>query len=70
MYEKSIATGFVLRQCAENMESAKRACKFGNEVSAVCEFCQTDKCNSATQYGPVAMMIMSIPIAFLKLFSR
>lgn len=64
------ASGQVLRKCVGSQTEARLGCKAGELMADVCEFCQTDGCNGAAAYGPIAMMIISIPIAIVKLFSQ
>lgn len=58
----------VLRQCKTSADSAKATCEAESKGSdsSICETCNTDECNGALQYGPVALMI-AIPLAVIKI---
>lgn len=66
----SVASGQLVRKCSGSQFEAKSICKFGDLLADVCEFCDSDGCNGAAQYAPMAVMIISIPIAIVKLFSQ
>lgn len=68
--EISVASGQISRKCYGSQTEAKVHCNFGGVMADVCEFCETDGCNGAAQYVPIAMMIISIPIAIMKLFAQ
>lgn len=42
--------------------------KADEKIKEVCEMCDSDGCNSASQYGPVAMMI-AIPVIIMRITS-
>lgn len=46
----------------------ERLCLFNNVKGKVCDKCYKDECNSATQYGPVAVLV-AIPMAIMKMLS-
>lgn len=60
--------GQVYRKCFGSQSEGMFACK--TATADACHFCNTDGCNGAAEHGPMAMMIISIPIAISKLISQ
>lgn len=66
----------MLRQCETELFDADVLCEaFGNEIRKAhpfveinCLKCETDGCNGAIQYGPMAVLI-ALPVAIAKVFS-
>lgn len=65
------------RACALNEDAAKQACKNledglhenGLPTAKIdCLVCNSDGCNGAAQYGPIALLI-ALPVAIAKIFS-
>lgn len=56
--------------CAATPEAAKVTCgtRFKSDKD-VCETCDSDGCNDASQYGPVALLTV-IPVAIMKVLTR
>lgn len=55
------------RVCSTSFLAAEVLCK-ENGAEGLCEKCETDGCNGATQYGPIAILIV-LPIAIVKFLS-
>lgn len=53
------------RICVRSPQLAEQECKGDFEF---CQSCDTDLCNSAPQYGPVAALVIAIPMAIAKIF--
>lgn len=61
----------ISRSCYwEHIDAHKNDCLSNNTPSYIktefCETCQTDGCNGAAQYGPVALLV-AIPVAVAKI---
>lgn len=54
----------IRRLCSATANAADEACK-ANGADNICEKCDTDGCNGAIQYGPIAILIV-LPIAIAK----
>lgn len=61
--------GAICNDASKNQLAAAIKTKIGKDVKVSCEnVCDTDGCNAAAQYGPVAMMI-AIPVIMLRISS-
>lgn len=58
----------IIRQCVNKEFLNSNACKKAADGTEYCWDCDKDECNGAAQYGPAAI-IVSIPIAIMKIFS-
>lgn len=59
----------VVRVCAKSDADATELCTNDTgKTDFKCEICETDGCNSAVQYGPVALLVL-IPMAIAKLLT-
>lgn len=54
------------RFCAQTPQLAEQNCKEQDVTS--CQTCDIDKCNGAAQYGPVAALVVAIPVMIAKTF--
>lgn len=58
----------VRRQCMNDFLQASRICEsardFDNGVN--CQICAYDGCNSANSYGPIAAVLIAVPIALIQ----
>lgn len=59
----------IVRKCAGSIAQAKLQCNVGQSVADFCEHCDTDGCNGAAQYGPMAAIIAIPAIVIMKAFS-
>lgn len=66
--ESTFKLAVVARGCIEDADISEEKCKNipADSLVEYCEICDTDGCNSAAQYGPLALLIVS---CLIKLFS-
>lgn len=57
----------VNRLCVATPQLAEENCK--EKDVKFCQACETDKCNGAAQYGPVAVLVVAIPVIVTKIFA-
>lgn len=59
----------ITRLCAKTPEEATKFCTdSAGQKDFKCNICETDGCNGAAQYGPVALLVL-IPVAIAKMFT-
>lgn len=63
------ATAFIRRSCANSRTQANLECTLSANLKENCEICDYDGCNRGLQFGPTTLLIISIPIVIVKLFS-
>lgn len=56
------------RQCANDLGKANSICSTARNSGLDCKICDYNGCNSASSYGPVAVLI-ALPIAVMKILS-
>lgn len=59
----------ITRLCAKNEEHAKELCDNKSaKPEFSCKMCDTDGCNGAAQYGPIALLVI-IPVAVARILA-